>query len=394
MKIAMFTDHFYPELGGIQDSVMLTAATLGARGHSVEIFAPRHPRAHHAAGEDPATSPDLGLNVAVHRRVSFPFASSTGQSRAAVPLPSSLAALSGRRRPDVIHSHSFFGLGLEALACGRALGVPVIGTNHTYVPGFAGLLPIPVRWAARWMSAYYRHCDIVTAPSRAALDGLGNVIGAAAHIVSNPIDVRTFRRADADLRHRARAQFGLSGHVLVHAGRLAPEKNVESILRALALLPPDVSLALAGQGTHETALRSLAASTGIAARVHFLGRLDQGRLASLLAAGDLFVTVSTSETQSMVSLQAMACGLPVIAADSAGLAETVDATRGRLVAPHDPAAIAAAIADLLDHPAQREALAAAACRHAQRFSAESVCDVWEGLYESVQSRSAPAWSLS
>ena len=394
MKIAMFTDHFYPELGGIQDSVMLTARSLGSRGHSVVIFAPRHlpadyARAGHALGEL-----DLGPNVTIHRRVSLRFASSTQQSRAAIPTPASLMALFGRKRPDVIHSHSFFGLGLEALGAGRALGVKVVGTNHTNVRGFGPYIPIPVERAADWVIGYYNHCDAVTAPTASVFAELGlSRLRHVPSIISNPIDVTLFQPRPAAERLALKRGFGLTGHVIAYAGRIGAEKNIEVLLRALALVP-GVTLALAGHGAHEAHLRALAAELGVAARVAFLGTLSQPDLARLFAASELFALMSTSETQSMASLQAMACGLPVVVPHRGALAEFVTPAEGRLVAPDDVSAVAAAMTELLADSALSARMGAAARRLAARHAAEGVTDAWERLYHSMLPQGGLAWRAS
>jgi len=392
MRIAVFTDHFFPELGGIQDSVMLTTRSLARRGHEIALFAPCHPAADFARSGHPVGEPDLGPGVTIHRRLSLPFASSTQQSRAAVPLPSSLMALSGRR-PDVIHSHSFFGLGIEALVASRMLGVPVIGTNHTHVPGFAPYIPVPVERAIDWVVWYYNRCEAITAPSRTVFEGLGLArMKHRPHIVSNPIDLSVFQPGTPDVRAATRCKYGLDGPVILYAGRLGPEKNIETVLHALALLPAAPQLALAGHGAHEPVLRRLAVELGVADRVVFLGTLLPAELARVFGAADLFAMMSTSETQSMASLQAMACGLPVLAPDRGAIAEFVSPSTGRLVPPDDAAALAAAIADLLADPAGRVRMGEAAHRLAQRHSVEAVSDAWENLYQSLLPAGSAAWS--
>jgi glycosyltransferase involved in cell wall biosynthesis len=395
MKIAMFTDHFYPELGGIQDSVMLTARSLGSRGHTVEIFAPRHlPSDYTRAGHDVAEV-DLGPNVVVHRRMSVRFASSTQQSRAAIPSPASLIAMLGKRRPDVIHSHSFFGLGLEALAAGRALGVKVVGTNHTNVRGFGPYIPIPVERAADWVLGYFNRCDAVTAPTRAVFEELGlDRLQHAPQVVSNPIDVRVFQPVAPAQRAALKRSFGLAGGVIVYAGRIAAEKNIDILFHALARAPGAPLLALAGHGAHEPALRTLAASLGIADRVRFLGTLAQSDLARLYAAGDVFALMSTSETQSMATLQAMACGLPVIVPDSGPLTEFVSHANGRPVPPDNAERVAAAMAELLGDADLRARLGEAGRLVAGRCSVERVTETWERLYHSLQPQRGLAWSTS
>ena len=395
MKIAMFTDHFYPELGGIQDSVALTARSLGSRGHSVEIFAPWHPeadfiRAGHVVGE-----PDLGRNVRIHRRTSVRVASSTQQSRAVIPLPTPLFERFGKHRPDVIHSHSFFGLGLEALLIGRVLGVPVVGTNHTNVHGFGPYIPVPVERAADWVAWYYNRCQAITAPSRSVFDDLGHErMRHVPSILSNPIDTGLFHPADPAARIAAKQHLGLGEQVIAYAGRLAPEKNIDTIFHALARLPETTTLALAGHGSHEQALRALASELGIAARVAFLGTLAPSRLAELFGAAELFAMMSTTETQSMASLQAMACGLPVVAPLQGALSEYVGADCGRLTDPHDPQAVAQAMADLLQDEPGRLSAGAAARIVAGRHSVDAVTDAWESIYQGLLPKRRFARSLA
>ena len=107
--------------------------------------------------------------------------------------------------------------------------------------------------------------------------------------------------------------------MITYAGRLGAEKNIEVLVRAMAVLRDRgvfAKLMLAGHGAHEPILRSLVATLRIDRQVRFLGTLPQADLAPLLQASNVFAIMSTSETQSMVLLQAMACGLPVVAADS------------------------------------------------------------------------------
>ncbi len=398
MKIAMYTDHFYPELGGIQDSVALTARSLGACGHQIDIFAPRHPAADFAKIGRTAEAPDLGHNVKVYRRLSLPFASSTQQSRAVIPLLTSLFAGVGRRRPDVIHSHSFFGLGLEALAIGHLLGVPVVGTNHTNVRGFGPYIPVSIEKAVGWVAWYYNRCAAITAPSRSVFEGLGaGRMRHVPHILSNPIDTEVFHPPGAASRPATRRSFGLTGaardgKLIVYAGRLGREKNIDIVLRALAEPGCRATIAIAGHGAYEPQLRALAAGLGITQRVVFLGTLAPPRLAELFGAADLFTMMSTTETQSMATLQAMACGLPVIASAGGAVAEYIDSGAGRLVDPHDAGALAATIAELLADTGLCRRLGLAGRDVAQRHSVHNVTTAWEALYQGLLPKARFAWS--
>jgi 1,2-diacylglycerol 3-alpha-glucosyltransferase len=393
MKIAMFTDYFFPELGGIQDSLATISRSLGGRGHQVDIYAPRYAAADYRRIGVPMRERDLGVNVNVHRRRSLPFPSSTRQSRAALPSPIAPAVLVARTKPDVIHTHSFFGIGLEALLNGAVLGIPVIGTNHTTIAGFGPHIPISVARAGAYVTWFHNRCDYVTAPSQSVFAELGLAKLRRPHqVISNPIDTARFTPARSDEREALRARFGLTVPTITYAGRLGPEKNIDVLFHALAALRDHgvaAELTIAGHGSHEPILRRLAAELRIDRQVRFLGTLTQEDLAQLLRISDTFAIMSTSETQSMVLLQAMASGVPVIAANTRALPEFVSPANGALVDPHDPVRLARALADMLASSERRQALGSAGRQTAERYGIEAVTDEWEALYRSVLQGNPP-----
>jgi glycosyltransferase involved in cell wall biosynthesis len=394
MRIAMFTDYFFPELGGIQDSVATISRALGRRGHRVDIHAPRYANRDYRRIGSTVHERDLGPNVRVHRRASIGFPSSTRQSRAAMPSPIGWATLVGRLRPDIIHVHSFFGIGLEAVLNAAVLRIPVIGTNHTTVAGFGPHIPVSVARAGAYVSWFYNKCDFVTAPSRSVFDELGpEPLRRPTAVVSNPIDTELFRPARWQEIDALRSRFGLGRLVVTYAGRLGPEKNIEVLIRAFAALRGRgvlAELAIAGHGSHEPVLRTLAAELGVAVDVRFLGTLTQDDLANLLRLSDIFVIMSTSETQSMVLLQAMASGLPVIAARARALPEFVDDANGVLVDPHDPIRLADAMEGVLTSADRGLALGHSGRLRAQMYSTDAVTDQWEALYGLVTRGTAAA----
>ncbi len=367
MKIAVFTDYFFPELGGIQDSIAITTRSLGLRGHSIAIHAPRYGARDYRMVNATLRESDLGGNVRIHRRWSLPFPSSTRQSRVALPSPLVLAALTGRARPDIIHTHSFFGMGLEAVLAGTMLGIPVIGTNHTTIAGFGPHIPVSVERATAYVMWYYNRCAQVTAPSRSVFEELGMERLRRPHLViSNPIDIGLFTPGNAAERAASCARFGLPGPTITFAGRLGPEKNIEVLLHAMAALRDQgvaADLAIAGHGAHERALRALAAELRIGERVRFLGTLAPEDLARLLQISDIFAMLSTSETQEAMSGAVAGDGLRrggrVAANSRAFKLEFVGPANGVLVEPHDSVALAAAFSDLLDRPDRRRRMATA-----------------------------------
>ncbi len=388
MRIAVFTDSFHPELGGIQDSIVSTARALGERGHQVVIYAPRAaPQDYRVAGL-PAREVELGDQVRVRRLFAVPVPGSTGQSRLLLP--------TGRRwrelapwRPDVLHTHTFLGAGWEALNAARHLRIPLVGTNHWAVGEFSMYVPFAARLFARRSIAavtrYYNRCTFVTGPSRSVLD---EMLSAGLHppcrVVSNPIDTALFRPATPAQRCVLKRALGFSDATILYAGRLAIEKNIDVLIRALARVAPQIPtamLALAGHGTARDRLEQLARELGVAHQVRFLGTLDKTALADAYRAADVFALASTSETQSMVLLQAMSSGLPAVGARWRALPEYITDGTGLLAEPGNHEDFAAQLVTVLrQQPWLRTRMGEDAARAAQRCAISEVVAAWEEIY--------------
>jgi glycosyltransferase involved in cell wall biosynthesis len=165
--------------------------------------------------------------------------------------------------------------------------------------------------------------------------------------------------------------------VVGSVGRLARQKRLDRLLRAVSGLEPEVHLLLVGEGEEERAIRALAAELGLAGRVHLPGfRRDVG---DVLAAMDLFVVSSDREGMANAMLEAMMAGVPVVSTDVSGAREALGDGAGVVVA-RDERRLADAIAALVADPAERERLSGAGRRRAEsRFTAERFLDEWEAL---------------
>lgn len=389
MRIAIFSDNFYPELSGISDSIIALAKQLAGRGHVVGFFVPKYAANDYAAANVPYQELALGPNIQIHRFGSFPFATGTGHGRLVVPLGIRAMEVS-RFRPDVIHTQQFFGVGLEALFASWLLSKPTVGTNHTALKEFLKYSPIQSAWSDalifNYMNWYYERCDFVTAPSRSVFDemvslGFKNI---RTQVISNPIDTHTFR----PLANKAalKKKFGFHDHTIIHAGRLSDERNPEVLVKALPIIKksvPDAVLAFAGKGTSETKLRALAASLSVSDSVQFLGFVNQQTLNEIYNASEVFAIASTGDTQSLVMMQAMAAGIPIVGVRARALPEYINDDNGFVVNPNDERAMAERVVFLLERPAIAEKLGAGARAYAEQFSEEAIAGKWEYIYENV-----------
>lgn len=390
MRVAVFTDSFYPELGGIQDSILATTRALGERGHEIIVCAPAAAPTDYEIAKLPLGEIDLGENVTVRRLFSLPIPSSTRQSRLLVPTCRRWRELV-RFRPDIVHSHTFLGAGWEALNVARRLRVPLVGTNHWAIGEFGGYLPFAARLFARAsvkaVTGYYSRCARVTGPSNSVVDEMRAFgLRRPATVVSNPVDTSLFHPPTTAEKICLKSRFGFSNATILYAGRLAIEKNIDVLIRALALLKhevPPVMLALAGHGTARGRLERLARELNIADRVRFLGTLDKRTLADAYRAADVFCIASTSETQSMVLLQAMSSGLPAVGARWRALTEYIPDAAGFLAEAGRHEDFAARLATVLRQPSLRASMGDYAGRFAQRFCTANVVAMWEDVYAST-----------
>jgi len=283
------------------------------------------------------------------------------------------------------------------LRVGRALGVPVILTCHD-----PHLLPqerAAGEWRARLrrfvQARLWRRADAfiaVGAEVARAIAAVPGVDPSRIHLIrsgfeSRPLPTAT-ERAAARARHAA--LLGDADAVVVAAGRLVENKDFRTLLDAFAIVAarrPRTRLWIAGDGPERAALTAQVARLRLAARALLLGERDD--LHELFACADLFATATRYEGLGLAAAEALDQELPVVAFRVAGVEEVVDHGRtGLLVPAGDVAALAAALQELLDDPARRASLAAAARASAQRFEIAAARAQTLALYAELLSRRA------
>jgi glycosyltransferase involved in cell wall biosynthesis len=291
--------------------------------------------------------------------------------------------------PDVVHVHSTGGVGRRGVATARALRRPLVGTDHTLPAHYLHYVRLDYPWAARWVcrdaARFFARCDVVTAPSRAMLDEL-RAFGWSGdgREISNPIDVDRFRPLPSA---ECKTAFGVAGPTVLVLGRLAKEKYLDEAFRAFAALSGGPSLLVVGDGPMREWLARFADTLDIASRVAFTGALQGEQLIQAINACDVKLITSRSETQSMTTLQAMACGLPVVAVRAGALPEYVrDGESGRVVECGDIAAMARAVGEALSEDRGR-VWGDRGRSIAQAYAPDAVADRWEALYEELMRRS-------
>lgn len=384
MRIMIGSETFPPSINGAAVFTRRLAAGLAGCGHEVAVVAPS-PTGH------PYTERDGG-GVMIFRIRSIP-TTYPGQ-RCAVLTTWGARALLRAFRPDLLHIQNHFVIGRALARGGQASRIPVVGTNHFMAENMLPHTP-GVRWSGPWRRMVHRELwrqcvrlygqlDAVTFPSHAAA-ALAQAQGLRkpAHVISNGIDTTRFHPPfgeDASHPEEARKR------IILYVGRLDPEKGIDTLVRAMphVLSRRPAELMLCGRGVHAAALRSLGEDLGVAGSIRFAGFVPDDNLPRTYRAATIFVMPSPVELQSIATLEAMASGLPIVAADAMALPELVEnGENGFLFPPGDPQALAERIVALLSDPDRAARMGRASWTIAERHRIGLILWAFESLYQSL-----------
>ena len=347
--------HLIQELstGGAERVVSSLAAGLQARGHEVCVVAGR-------SGAVEVRPPDVEIPYIARRPARM------------VPAIVALRRTLSSWRPDVVHAHNPT-MGLVASAAtlmGRR--PPALVTVHGIAEQDLRRGAALVRLSRLPVIACGPGVEVSLREQRVpVLRTVVNGISAAPPALERAPLMESLG-LDARLR------------LVACVGRLAPVKNQQLLVRAMASVP-DAALVLAGDGAQREELRALAVQGGVAERVRLVG--DRADARALMAAADTVAMPSRSEGLPLVALEALAAGRPLVATAVRGIRELLhDGVDALLVPGDDAAAMAAALRRVLDDPALAAALGAAGVREAAAYTEEAMVSAYEGIYRQLAGR--------
>ncbi len=370
MRIALFSEVYWPMVSGVGVTLLRLADALEARGHAVRVYSATYPL--------PPGTPD---RPEVHRSPSVPFFLYPDVQWAFPRMRDVMEDLS-QFRPDVVHVATEFSLGIAGVKAARQLGVPLIASAHTNYDRYAARYG--VTWALRagwhYLRWFYGQAHRVLCPSR--------IYEATVHrhgvthtgIWSRGVDPAVFSPAFRSQGYRAGFGVDPDDLLVTYIGRIAREKNLALLLQAWERLGPErggARLVLVGRGPLEDEIRR----RGIPG-VHVTGLLQGPALSAAYASADVFVFPSTTETFGNSLLEAMGSGLPSLVAASGGVLEFAEhGANALLVEPDSVSAIAAGLGRLLHDPVLRRRLADGALRTA---AARDWATVYDRLLDDYQ----------
>lgn len=400
MRISMVSEHASPlavlggvDAGGQNVHVAALSAALAAQGHTVTVFTRRDdpdlpPRVPLAPGAE-VVHLDAGPAERIPKDELLPFMPALAEG---------LARHWRERRPDIVHSH-FWMSGVAALEAVRrdppgraAAGIPVVHTFHALGvvkrrhQGSQDSSPADREWLEPWVARTVDGIVATCSDEAFELRALG-ADGSRISVVPCGVDLGQFT-PDGPVERRASRRIGV-------IGRLVPRKGVDLVIQALARLVADglrdVELHVVGGGSGEDGLAgdpearrllALCDDLGVRDQVRLRGQVPQAQMPALLRSLDVVVCAPWYEPFGIVPLEAMACGVPVVAAAVGGLIDTVvDGLTGLHVPPRNPEALAAALAALLGDSERASAYGRAGrARVRSRYSWERIARDTQRVY--------------
>lgn len=388
MKICMMTNTYLPHVGGVARSVHTFTESFRALGHRAIVVAPTFPDVDEM---DPELEKDVVRVPAVQQ-----FNGSDFSVR--LPLISMLNPKLVEFEADVIHSHHPFLLGDTALRLGADKNVPVIFTHHTLYEEYVHYVPFTsptMRQFAIELSTHYSNlCNAVIAPSQSIADLIASRgVEVPITVIPTGIDVEAFANGNGS-HFREKHRIPQDAFVVGTLGRLAPEKNLDYLCRAVGKFLGDVPEAhflVVGSGPSQDKMRAILEELNLSDRLHLVGKKSGKDLYNAYGAMNLFAFSSFSETQGLVLAEAMAAGLPVVALNASGVREVVrhEANGFMLSAKAVEEDFAGKLSELYKNTELRREFGTAARKTAQDFSRERCAARALSLYEETIQKSQP-----
>lgn len=387
MRIAIVSDYYYPQLGGITEHVHGQATELTRRGHDVTVLTPRLVVTTSTVDRD--DRPEQAFDI-VNVGRAFPFYANGAETLVTLGggIPFALDRVFRQRRFDVVHVHNPIGVILPLAAIARSRAPVTVGTFHSVVPpGYR-----PLRSLSRPLTRVLRRLDASISVSDAVIQSLEPYFpGLSFTTIPNGIDTNFFTPGVEPIPELAGTR------TIVFVGRFDPRNGVKHMIRAFGRLRQtrnDVALVIVGDGPLRPLIERMVPEA-LRRDVTFAGRINRLR-PRYLASAEILCTPCSLASFGMVLLEGMSSGLPVVASRLPGFELVMrDGIDGLMVdRPGDEAGFAKALAQLLDDPVLGRRMGAAGRERAVSvFSWPVVADKLEALYDELLGHGRPRLRL-
>jgi glycosyltransferase involved in cell wall biosynthesis len=375
MRIAIFTDSFWPQINGVTTSILNTVSELSEQGHHFLILAPKPKK---FPGEIPVFK-----NTQIIWLPAEPLPTYTDYLMAYL-IPLSAKKAFNDFHADVVHVHTPFFVAQKGIKYAKRKKIPVIGTFHTLVSEFLDYVPIPkiknnpIMKQLTWVYTkhVYGKCDVITTPTKVLADELEEHGFHDVRVLTNAIDYEQFSRGKIK-KEKNKIK-------LVYFGRVSFEKRIDVALDALFLLRKkysNVEMSIIGSGPAEESLKRQARELGLEKNVRFWGALRGKALADAVKEHTILVAPSPMETQGLYVLEGMAAGLCVVGANARAIPVALGKNeRGLLFETNNVEDCAVKIEKAMKDDKLRKRLTANAQKWVKNYGKKAIAKEWLKLY--------------
>lgn len=388
MRILIAGQTYFPGSNGQAVFSIHLAEGLAKAGHQVTVLVP--------SGEFSASKAIVN-GVVVEKRRTIKLSPYHPETYYSFPYEFGLARIFEEYRPQVVHLQDHYPLAVNAAREARRRGLPLMGTNHFLPENLFPYIPriIPRRLAKfvlwRMMLDVYNQFDLVTTPTETAACILREQdIRPQVVPVSCGVDTSRFRLMPEIDRAAIRRKYGMHPDkpLFLYIGRLDGEKRIDLLVDAFAKLGrEDAHLGIGGKGAQAGPLKSQVRRLGLGKRVTLTGYIPHTDLPLLLNSADVFCMPSPEELQSIATLEAMATGRPILAANARALPELVNhGVNGLLFEPGSISSAAQCMAGLLDQPGAWPRMGCASLEKARMHSLGNTVKRYLALYQEIIDR--------
>lgn len=386
MKILIASDLHYPVLNGVATFSRNLAKGLADRGHEVIVIAP---------SQDGKRSVEVDGNYRIFRTRStiFPFYQNF---RISLSPQLEVRKIIQEFEPDVIHIQMLLAIGQATMFFGKRYDIPVVTTSHAMAENLMDNLKKmaafsrPINYMlAEYGRRFHSRADVITSPTELGIKAFGKhaeKVTKPIEIISNGVDLSQYAPAERDEAIMKKYDLPTDVPIVTYIGRVDAEKHLSVLLKAMARVieHTPAHLLLVGGGVDEEHLQKLALELGIARSVTFAGRVSDEDKFALEHVGSLYAISSPAELQSIATLEAMACGQPVVAVDAGALPELChDGENGFLFPLDDYEKMAEGIEKIITNPELRERFSRESLAIAQTHNIDYTLDKFLDLYDEV-----------
>ncbi|OQY15649.1 MAG: hypothetical protein B6I32_06390 [Desulfobacterium sp. 4572_20] len=382
LRVAMFTNNYLPFIGGVPLSIDRLYQGLVRMGAAVKVFAPSYSQ----QWLDPKDGSVFRCPALFHASANnFPVANIFSRK-----IDAAFKAYSC----DIVHVHHPFWLGKKGMRLAKKRGIPVVFTYHTRLERYTHYIPLPgtvlKNLAAHFLiKRFANKCDAIITPTSSTEEYLRNIgVSSLIETIPTGINIGDYERWSSQQVQAFRGQYATTGELLlISVSRMAKEKNLDFLIDGLVKVKnrthTPFKCLLVGDGPERERLAEKVCELGMGERIIFTGNMAPRDVIQCYLAADLFVFSSTSETQGMALLEAMAGRCPVVAVRASGVYDVVKDGYNGFKVPESTESWAKAVVNLLEDNQQLLDLSENSRAFAENYSVEKITEKVSRLYHRV-----------